>query len=361
VGNLAGESSEQYEQIFSGGGITNAEDGPAELVIKAAVASGPGGDSNGSPVDKPKTQAGGNGASGNGPAGGVATFTQTAAGARQLARDETALAQAGNPGTAPTTATTHGPAALTLGPGFEAMADPAWQQRLTALNSSTLLASLDFGFGAQTLTPNQFSQGQGGFGGGFGSHQGGDGQTGDQSGEQAGGQSRGKDGVPSKNQFTQSLDLFRRGGDQLDMLFHKSDPNRSAYSQINFAVQRALQSGQSQFMLQLNPKELGQIEVRMQFEQNRLKLKVIIERADTMEFFKADSSLLEQMFQDAGIESSVEDFEFTHAGADPENEPQSRQDGSGTAAERSQQPALEALHPPVEPRRWTPMGISFVT
>ena len=361
AGNLAGGLSEQYEQLLSEGGGISTDDSPTELVIKAAAA-GPNGDGPASPGDKPKSQAGSSGTGGSSPTGAGATFTQTAGGA-QPAGAETASAQAGNPSvaTAATAPAAQDSGAFTLGPGFEAMADLAWQQRPTVLNSSALLAGLDFGFGAQTVAPSQFSQG--GFGGGFaqgGSSQGGDGQAGNQSGGQSSGQSGGNDGAPSENQFTQSLDLVRRGGDQLETLFNKSELNRAAQSQINFAVQRALQSGQSQFVLQLNPKELGQIEVRMQFEQNRLKLKVITERADTMEILKADSSLLERMFQDAGIESSAEDFEFTYFGADPETDPQRQQDGSGTGAERSQQPVPERLAPPAEPRRWTPMGVSFL-
>lgn len=80
------------------------------------------------------------------------------------------------------------------------------------------------------------------------------------------------------------------------------------------AVEIAAQAraGNNRFEIRLDPPELGRIDVRLDVDQDgNVKSRLVIERADTYDLLRRDSSTLERALQQAGLKTSDNGLEFT--------------------------------------------------
>lgn len=80
------------------------------------------------------------------------------------------------------------------------------------------------------------------------------------------------------------------------------------------AVEIAVQAraGNNRFEIRLDPPELGRIDVRLDVDQDgNVKSRLVIERSDTYDLLRRDSSTLERTLQQAGLKTSDNGLEFT--------------------------------------------------
>ena len=89
---------------------------------------------------------------------------------------------------------------------------------------------------------------------------------------------------------------------------------QSAVPVSGIAVEIATQAraGNNRFEIRLDPPELGRIDVRLDVDQDgNVKSRLVIERADTYDLLRRDSSTLERALQQAGLKTSDNGLEFT--------------------------------------------------
>jgi len=88
----------------------------------------------------------------------------------------------------------------------------------------------------------------------------------------------------------------------------------SAVPVSGIAVEIATQAraGNNRFEIRLDPPELGRIDVRLDVDQDgNVKSRLVIERADTYDLLRRDSSTLERALQQAGLKTSDNGLEFS--------------------------------------------------
>lgn len=92
---------------------------------------------------------------------------------------------------------------------------------------------------------------------------------------------------------------------------------------IAFEIASQHKAGMSRFQIRLDPPEMGRIDVRMNVDATgNLNARLIVERADTLDMLQRDSRALERALQQAGIEGSRTNLEFSL-----KQNPFARQDG----------------------------------
>ena len=105
--------------------------------------------------------------------------------------------------------------------------------------------------------------------------------------------------------------------------------------QISIRIRQAATAGESEIRLQLQPKELGRIDVRIDVsEGGRVSAHVVADRADTLELLLRDQRGLERALQQAGFDTDSDSLEFSLR--DPDDE------GFETADDGSDGPETEA-------------------
>ncbi|MBK1669563.1 hypothetical protein CKO28_16105 [Rhodovibrio sodomensis] len=92
--------------------------------------------------------------------------------------------------------------------------------------------------------------------------------------------------------------------------------------QIASGVRRASANGQGRVQIQLHPRELGRVDVRMEFADDGLRVRISVERAETLDMMNRDARALERALQDAGVRTQDGGLSFDLKG-------QGRHAGSG--------------------------------
>lgn len=91
--------------------------------------------------------------------------------------------------------------------------------------------------------------------------------------------------------------------------------------QLAFHIASQFQAGNSRFQIRMDPPELGRIDVRMDVDANgAIHARLTVDRAETLEMLRQDSRLLERALQQAGLDQSKTNLEFSlrQGGADGE-------------------------------------------
>ena len=71
-------------------------------------------------------------------------------------------------------------------------------------------------------------------------------------------------------------------------------------------------AGKRQFEIRLDPPELGRVEVKMNIDNNgNTTTRLVVDRPETLDLLKRDSSQLERALQDAGLKTSDNGLEFS--------------------------------------------------
>ena len=102
----------------------------------------------------------------------------------------------------------------------------------------------------------------------------------------------------------------------------------SATEQVKVKLVKAAQGGLDKIKIQLNPSELGKVEVRLEIGlDGTVRGTVIADKAGTMELLQRDAKQLERALQDAGFETGGDSLDFQMRGGGT-NERQQQQTGS---------------------------------
>lgn len=127
-----------------------------------------------------------------------------------------------------------------------------------------------------------------------------------------------------------------QGNDFAQSLRQTNAPHRAnAYTppgqQMAFHVQRAVQDGNDRVSIQLNPYELGRIDVQLEIgSEGKLRAKVMVENPQTLEMLQKDSKNLEKALQDAGLQTDQDSLSFSlQDSGDQAQQRQEQQDQSG--------------------------------
>jgi hypothetical protein len=117
--------------------------------------------------------------------------------------------------------------------------------------------------------------------------------------------------------------------------------------QIAFELVRQVNDGNSRFQMRLDPPELGKIDVRLDIDRTgQVTARLTVEKAETLDLMQRDQRGLEKALQQAGLDSSKTNLEFSlkqnpFAGSQQGQDQGGRQSGFGTdkVAEAEEPPA----------------------
>lgn len=88
---------------------------------------------------------------------------------------------------------------------------------------------------------------------------------------------------------------------------------RSASEQVEVSIQRAVEQGDDRILIQLDPAELGRVEIRMHVAQDgAAQIIITADKRDTLDMLKQDARSLERALQDAGIKADAGEMQFNH-------------------------------------------------
>lgn len=98
-------------------------------------------------------------------------------------------------------------------------------------------------------------------------------------------------------------------------------PAMPVAEQVAVRIGQAIADGVQRLNIQLHPRELGRIEVRLDVsESGRLSATIVVERPDTLELLQKDSRDLERALQQAGLDADHDSLDFNLKEQDPEAE-----------------------------------------
>jgi flagellar hook-length control protein FliK len=81
--------------------------------------------------------------------------------------------------------------------------------------------------------------------------------------------------------------------------------------QLGVHIQRAVRDGNSRITVQLNPVDLGQVDVHLDFARDgRVSATILADRPDTLDMLQRDARLLERSLQDAGLQTGSGSLSF---------------------------------------------------
>ncbi|MBJ7415329.1 MAG: flagellar hook-length control protein FliK, partial [Niveispirillum sp.] len=127
-----------------------------------------------------------------------------------------------------------------------------------------------------------------------------------------------------------------QGNDFAQSLRQTSAPHRpNAYvppgHQMAMHVQRAVQDGNDRVSIQLNPYEMGRIDVQLEIgSEGKLRAKVMVENPATLEMLQKDAKNLEKALQEAGLQTDQDSLSFSlQDSGDQAQQRQDQQDQSG--------------------------------
>ena len=107
--------------------------------------------------------------------------------------------------------------------------------------------------------------------------------------------------------------------------------------QVAFEVVRQFEAGNSRFQIRLDPPELGRIDVKLDVDKSgTINARMLVERPETLDLMQRDHRALQQALQQAGLDGSKTNLEFSLR-----QNPFARDGGMGGDG-RGQQPAFVA-------------------
>lgn len=97
--------------------------------------------------------------------------------------------------------------------------------------------------------------------------------------------------------------------------------SKEVIEQVKVNITKSAVKGVDKIDIQLKPKELGSIEIKMQISKDgKLQAHIISGRAETMEILQREVQDLERAFNDAGFETDSGSFSFSFRGDESEKE-----------------------------------------
>jgi len=82
--------------------------------------------------------------------------------------------------------------------------------------------------------------------------------------------------------------------------------------QLAFELVRQVTDGNTRFQLRLDPAELGRIDVRLDIDKSgQINARLVVEKSETLDLMQRDQRALEKALQQAGLDSSKTNLEFS--------------------------------------------------
>lgn len=110
----------------------------------------------------------------------------------------------------------------------------------------------------------------------------------------------------------------------------KTVPTNELVDQIKVSISKAAKEGLEKININLKPKELGNIQVRMEVDHDgNMKASIIASRPETLDLLQKDASVLRQALADAGLKTGDNAFSFSYRGEHQQNAESFAQNGNG--------------------------------
>jgi flagellar hook-length control protein FliK len=87
-----------------------------------------------------------------------------------------------------------------------------------------------------------------------------------------------------------------------------------ATRQVVLQITRGLDQDRTEIRIRLDPPELGEVDIQLDFRDLRLTASISAERSDTLDLLQRDSRALARALREAGLELADADLSFTHNG-----------------------------------------------
>lgn len=88
-----------------------------------------------------------------------------------------------------------------------------------------------------------------------------------------------------------------------------------AAMQLAIQLQRNAAANNNSFVMQLHPADLGQIQVSLRFNGNKVQAKILAEKQETLDFLQQDQGTLTKALQSAGLQADAGSLEFSLGGS----------------------------------------------
>lgn len=110
----------------------------------------------------------------------------------------------------------------------------------------------------------------------------------------------------------------------------KTVPTNELVDQIKVSISKAAKEGLEKININLKPKELGNIQVRLEVDgDGNMKASIIASRPETLDLLQKDASVLRQALADAGLKTGDNAFSFSYRGEHQQNAESFAQNGNG--------------------------------
>lgn len=110
----------------------------------------------------------------------------------------------------------------------------------------------------------------------------------------------------------------------------KTVPTNELVDQIKVSISKAAKEGLEKININLKPKELGNIQVRLEVDgDGNMKASIIASRPETLDLLQRDASALRQALADAGLKTGDNAFSFSYRGEQQQNAEAFTRNGNG--------------------------------
>jgi flagellar hook-length control protein FliK len=108
------------------------------------------------------------------------------------------------------------------------------------------------------------------------------------------------------------------------------------HEQVAVQIQRAAQNGIGRLTVDLQPAELGRVEIKMNVDKDKnVTASVVVDRPATLDLLQRDARSLERILQDSGLQTGSGSLSFSlrNSGGDAQGQNQGRRSGAGKRGE----------------------------
>lgn len=121
----------------------------------------------------------------------------------------------------------------------------------------------------------------------------------------------GSDTVVATGATTSGFHVGQANSYQPSAAYHYANARVAVPEQVQVAVKQAAKDGIDRIMIQLQPEELGRIDVRLDMHADgRAHIVFTVDKADTFEQLQRDARVLEKALQEAGVQADAGSMEF---------------------------------------------------
>ncbi|MGJ8529144.1 flagellar hook-length control protein FliK [Maritalea sp.] len=107
------------------------------------------------------------------------------------------------------------------------------------------------------------------------------------------------------------IESFQQQTNHVEAAQARTGPRQVNIPGVAFEIVRQVRQGAQQFEIRLDPPEMGRIDVKMEMDGNNVTARLVVERAETLDFLQRDARALERALQQAGLNADRANLEFS--------------------------------------------------